>query len=147
MEITITATREDNGLTLSRSFSINDAKRAGLWITEQQVNGTDGWKYKSSPWWKHQKRMLYYRPLGYLARDLFGDVLNEMYITEEAVDIVKETEEIITTPNILISSPPFNFMMSFSKKDKIKSIVPRYNKKIIHPATPQSLKLYILFPY
>ena len=97
MEVTITATREDNGLTLSKSFSINDAKRAGLWITEQQVNGQDGWKFKSSPWWKYQKRMLYYRPLGYLARDLFGDVLNNMYITEEAMDMPKETIEIIET--------------------------------------------------
>lgn len=97
MEVTITATREDNGLTLSKSFSINDAKRAGLWITEQQVNGQDGWKFKPSPWWKYQKRMLYYRPLGYLARDLFGDVLNNMYITEEAMDLPKETAEVIET--------------------------------------------------
>lgn len=99
MEVSITATREDNGLTLTKSFSINDAKRAGLWITLQQINGQDGWKYKSSPWWKYQKRMLYYRPLGYLARDLFGDVLNNMYITEEAMDISQNTTEIIDTPD------------------------------------------------
>jgi hypothetical protein len=99
MEVTITATREDNGLTLSKSFSINDAKRAGLWITSQQVNGTDGWKFKSSPWWKYQKRMLYYRPLGYLARDLFGDVLNNMYITEEAQDMTSDVSEVIETPD------------------------------------------------
>jgi hypothetical protein len=97
MVVTITATREDNGITTTRSFSVEKAKRMGLWITSTQVNSADGWKYKKSAWFKTPDRMLFYRCLGNLARDLFSDVLLNMYTTEEAVDIVRETEEIIQT--------------------------------------------------
>ena len=93
----ITATRSDNGQTLSRSFSVAQAKRAGLWITEQQVNGQDGWKYKASAWWKYPARMINYRALGFLARDMFPDVMAGIYTTEEAMDIPQETVEVIKT--------------------------------------------------
>ena len=95
--VTITATRADNGQTLSRSFSVAQAKRAGLWITEQQVNGQDGWKYKSSAWWKYPTRMCNYRALGFIARDMFPDVMAGIYTTEEAMDIPKDAVEIIET--------------------------------------------------
>lgn len=95
--VKITATRADNGQTLSRSFSVAQAKRAGLWITEQQVNGQDGWKYKSSAWWKFPSRMINYRALGFLARDMFPDVMAGIYTTEEAMDLPKDVTEIIET--------------------------------------------------
>jgi hypothetical protein len=95
--VKITATRADNGQTLSRSFSVGQAKRAGLWITEQQVNGQDGWKYKSSAWWKYPTRMCNYRALGFIARDMFPDVMAGIYTTEEAMDIPKDTVEVIET--------------------------------------------------
>lgn len=95
--VKITATRSDNGQTLSRSFSVGQAKRAGLWITEQQVNGQDGWKYKSSAWWKYPSRMCNYRALGFIARDMFPDVMAGIYTTEEAMDIPKDVTETIET--------------------------------------------------
>lgn len=95
--VKITATRFDNGMTISRSFSIAQAKRAGLWITEQQVAGQDGWRYKTSAWYKFPTRMIYYRALGFIARDGFSDVLTGIYTTEEAMDMPKETTEIIET--------------------------------------------------
>jgi hypothetical protein len=97
MVVTITATREDNGLTLTRTFSVDKAKRMGLWITSAQVNGADGWKWKKSAWYKTPDRMLNYRALGNIARDLFSDVLLNMYTTEEAVDIQRETSETLET--------------------------------------------------
>jgi hypothetical protein len=97
MVITIQATRDDNGITLTRFFSVDKAKRMGLWITSAQVNGTDGWKYKKSAWYKTPDRMLMYRALGNIARDLFSDVLLNMYTTEEAQDIQRETTEVIET--------------------------------------------------
>jgi hypothetical protein len=97
MVVTITATRDDNGLTLTRTFSVDKAKRMGLWVTNTMVNGTDGWKYKKSAWFKTPDRMLNYRALGNIARDLFSDVLLNMYTTEEAVDIQRETIEVIET--------------------------------------------------
>jgi hypothetical protein len=95
--VEITATRSDNGQTLSRSFSVAQAKRAGLWVTEQQVSGSDGWKYKTSAWWKFPSRMINYRALGFLARDMFPDVLAGIYTTEEAMDMPRETAEVIET--------------------------------------------------
>jgi hypothetical protein len=95
--VKITATRSDNGQTLSRSFSVAQAKRAGLWITEQQVNGQDGWKYKSSAWWKYPTRMCNYRALGFIARDMFPDVMAGIYTTEEAMDLPRDTTEVIET--------------------------------------------------
>ena len=97
MVVSITATREDNGTTLTRTFSVDKAKRMGLWITSSQVSGQDGWKWKKSAWYKTPDRMLNYRALGNIARDLFSDVLLNMYTTEEAQDIGKETTEIIET--------------------------------------------------
>jgi hypothetical protein len=97
MVVSITATREDNGITTTRTFSVDKAKRMGLWIPSTQINGADGWKYKKSAWYKTPDRMLYYRCLGNLARDLFSDVLLNMYTTEEAVDIQRETTETIET--------------------------------------------------
>lgn len=99
LKISITATRSDNGQTITRSFSVDMAKRAGLWITTQQVNGQDGWKYKSSPWYKYPSRMVYYRALGFLARDLFPDVMAGTYTTEEAVDMPADNSIIIDQGN------------------------------------------------
>jgi len=90
--VKITAARQDNGQSITRSFSVAQAKRAGLWVTEAQANGNDGWKYKTSAWWRYPARMINYRALGFLARDMFPDVLAGIYTTEEALDMpVDET--------------------------------------------------------
>jgi len=93
--VTITATRRDNKLTLSRTFSVAHAKLAGLWVDDQKLKGKDGWRYRHSPWVKYPQRMIYYRCLSYLARDLFSDVLSGMYVYEEAQDIPKEETTIV----------------------------------------------------
>jgi hypothetical protein len=92
--VQITATRSDNGQTLTRSFSVDEAKRAGLWIPIGKTQGTDGYKYLASAWWKYPARMIMYRALGFIARDLFPDVMNGLYTTEEAADI--PTDQTIT---------------------------------------------------
>lgn len=56
-----------------RSFSISDAKQAGLW-------GRQG------PWTQYPRRMLYYRALGFALRDGFPDVLRGITIAEELQD-------------------------------------------------------------
>ncbi len=97
MVVSITATRDDNGITLTRTFSIDKAKRMGLWVTKQMVEGQDGWKHQKSAWYKTPDRMINYRALGNLARDLFSDVLLNMYTTEEAMDLPRDTTEVIET--------------------------------------------------
>src|SRR3990167_7317402 len=71
--VTITSTRKDNGETLSRSFSVKEAKKAGLWISDEDVKRNPKASY--SPWHKYQKRMIHYRALGFLVRDLYPDVM------------------------------------------------------------------------
>ena len=58
-----------------RSFSIEDARRGGLWG-------------KPGPWSQYPERMLRYRALAFTMRDLFSDVLKGVSIAEE--DYVKE---------------------------------------------------------
>lgn len=56
------------------TFTIADAKRAGLWG-------------KQGPWSSYPRRMLQVRARGFVARDLFGDVLRGLWFREEAEDI------------------------------------------------------------
>jgi len=115
--VTITAARSDNGQILTRSFSVANAKRAGLWVTTAQVNGSDGWKYKSSAWYKYPARMINYRALGFLARDLFPDVMAGIYTTEEAADMPVDQSVIIDQGNgVTLQIPDQGFAESRSKK-------------------------------
>ena len=69
-----TATAKRKGLTaVSRTFSVADAKRAGLWG-------------KAGPWKDYPDRMLCYRAWGFLARDEFSDVLLGLTVAEELAD-------------------------------------------------------------
>lgn len=61
-----------NGRKIYRTFSVEQAKRAGLWGT-----GT---------WTKYPERMLLWRARGWAIRDAFADVLMGLWSYEEAVD-------------------------------------------------------------
>lgn len=56
------------------SFSLADAKRAGLWG-------------KAGPWTEYPQRMMAMRPRSWCLRDGFADVLKGLSILEEAIDI------------------------------------------------------------
>jgi hypothetical protein len=74
----ISACRHDTGEEATRSFSVADARRAGL------VNKKTEAASEYTPVWRgFLDRMLRYRALGFLTRDLFGDVLLGLYMTEE----------------------------------------------------------------
>lgn len=57
------------GIEVTNSFSVADAKRAGL--------------VSKGPWTNYPDRMLKMRARGFTARDLFSDVLGGLYIAEE----------------------------------------------------------------
>jgi hypothetical protein len=59
-------------------FSVEDAKRAGLWG-------------KVGPWQAYPKRMLQMRARGFALRDAFPDVLKGLITSEEAQDFPDET--------------------------------------------------------
>ena len=117
MVVTFTAERLDNGERLSRSFSVDQAKRAGLWVEEIKTKGNDGWKFLASGWWKYPDRMIKYRALGFIARDLFPDVLLGVYTEEEAKDMIPEEVVAITTAEgTKISIPAGNQNLVRSKE-------------------------------
>jgi hypothetical protein len=62
--------RADNGDTWSESFSIDDAKRAGIFK-------------ENTPWGKYPRNMCFNRALSNLARQLFPDVIKGCYEIEE----------------------------------------------------------------
>jgi hypothetical protein len=60
-------------------FSVDDAKRAHLWLKK-------GYEGKETPWCTVPQRMLMWRARGWNLRDNFGDVLKGLAIYEEAQD-------------------------------------------------------------
>jgi len=70
---TCTVIRPD-GFKITRTFSEQDARKAGLWG-------------KAGPWTQYPSRMLQMRARGLAARDGAADALAGMYLAEEAEDI------------------------------------------------------------
>jgi hypothetical protein len=74
-----------------RTFSVDDAKRAGLWQTKEIVTkrGKNGTNYEGpndSPWFKYPKRMLQMRARAWCLRDTFADVTKGIQVREEVED-------------------------------------------------------------
>lgn len=67
------------------TFSVADAKRAGLWG-------------KSGPWTQYPKRMLQLRARGFALRDAFPDVLKGLVTAEEAQDYPTQPEPVAVRP-------------------------------------------------
>jgi len=70
-----TVTRQGKPTPVVASFSVNDAKRAGLWG-------------KAGPWSAYPKRMLKMRARSFALRDAFPDVLSGMASAEEMEDVI-----------------------------------------------------------
>jgi hypothetical protein len=67
-----------NGDTQSATFTVDDAKKAGLWN-------------KSGPWSQYPKIMMLWRARSQVLRGLYADVLMGLPLTEEIRDIEVET--------------------------------------------------------
>lgn len=59
---------------VKRTFSVADAKKAGLWTKQ------------NTPWQTYPDRMLQMRARGFAARDTFADKLSGLILAEEAMD-------------------------------------------------------------
>lgn len=87
--------RGDNGDTWTISFSIDDAKRAGI--------------YKdASPWGKYPSVMTYNRAMSILARQLFPDVIKGVGYDKDELN------------EIAISKTPIKTAMSFEEMEVVK---------------------------
>jgi len=76
----VSSKRRDTGEEHSATFTVADAKLAGLWE-------------KPSVWNKYPKRMLLNRPRSYCLRDLYSDVLGGIYTAEEIRDTEQSSED------------------------------------------------------
>jgi len=86
-QVTISSTRK-NGIKKAQTFTVDMAKRMGLWVTKEAAEKHP--YLKKSPWYKNPERMIYYRALGFISRDLYPDVLNGIYLSEEALDLEED---------------------------------------------------------
>lgn len=73
MKAVATLTRGDTGKTITREFSVNDAKRANLWG-------------KQGPWTTYPKRMLMMRARAWAVRDGASDAMMGLQVAEEMQD-------------------------------------------------------------
>ncbi len=96
--------RADNAAVIQRKFSVDDAKRAGLWDTRDKVKrkGENGFydADNDNPWYRYPERMLQMRARGFCARDGVPDVLRGLYIREEMEEERRLHEARDTTPSL-----------------------------------------------
>ena len=78
----VTAKRKGDSSSYSETFTVADAKVAGLWG-------------KPGPWSQYPARMLKFRARGFLLRDAFGDVLKGMRTYEEVRDYIDADVEVV----------------------------------------------------
>jgi hypothetical protein len=81
------------------TFTVEDARRAGLWQTEAKVKrrSKEGGWYETendSPWFRYPRRMLQMRARGFALRDMFADVLKGVAMAEEAQDLPDHSRDI-----------------------------------------------------
>jgi len=77
----VTVKRRGNSEPIIRTFSIDDARKAGLWG-------------KAGPWTSYPQRMLLMRARSWALRDGFSDVLKGCMASEEARDIPPEPRNV-----------------------------------------------------
>lgn len=90
----ITSKRIDE-ITLTSSFGMIEARQADLLITQTKLDGPDGNTYRLSPWYRYFRRMCMYRALGFIARDLYPEVMGPLIVYEEARDYPDTSSKII----------------------------------------------------
>jgi hypothetical protein len=72
--------RKASEVPITRTFSVQDAKDAGLWG-------------KAGPWQQYKRRMLQMRARSWAARDGFADVLRGLHVREEVQDYAADAPQ------------------------------------------------------
>lgn len=90
--VAVCVAHRKNRSPVTAKFSVEDAKRAGLWG-------------KQGPWSAYPKRMLQMRARGFAIRDAFPDVLKGLITVEEAQDFPAETTRAQPMPNAPVKNP------------------------------------------
>jgi hypothetical protein len=90
--VAVCVAHRKNRTPVTAKFSVEDAKRAGLWG-------------KQGPWSAYPKRMLQMRARGFAIRDAFPDVLKGLITVEEAQDFPAETRPAQSLQNAPVKNP------------------------------------------
>lgn len=104
---TCTLTRGDTGHVITKTFSVKDAQKAGLWQVDARVQrkGRNGSTYEAdntSPWYKYPKRMLQMRARSWAIRDGASDAMVGLAVAEE----VQDYEVVPAVKDVTPPSPP-----------------------------------------
>jgi hypothetical protein len=123
--------RADNGDEWTESFSIQEAARAGL-------TGTPVWK-------NYQRDMLFARALSRLARQLFPDVIGNVYVEGE-ISLDASIRGTVTMPMpFLEQQNPFTEILDVipaeKVSEKVTSLVAEEKKPEMKKASPAQMKL------
>lgn len=128
---------------VSREFTIEDAKRAGLYG-------------KQGPWQQHPKRMMQMRARAFALRDVFPDVLRGVNIAEEDRDMPVEKDmgaaEVVDTPQAPSASKTESLRNKVAAKrgkageevtldSVLKAIEAAHNNADLTKAAEQAVKL------
>lgn len=116
------------------TFSVSDAKRAGLWsanVKSDEEEGFDKTSYAVGKnfWHQYPRRMLQMRARAFALRDSFPDALGGFYISEELIDddeeqpiIVHKVNEPSPAPIAIPKESKKDFMAMLSKLDETKTL-------------------------
>lgn len=106
-----------DGITVSRSFSVNDAKEAKLW-------GKMIWRL-------YPKRMMTMRARSWALRDLFADILIGIVAIEEAIDYNDEVDPLVIKSFAPIdSNGEINLDTLEFSNNFLKTLIDRLDKSI-----------------
>jgi hypothetical protein len=103
--------RSDNGDIWTESFSIDEAKRAGIYN-------------EKSPWGKYPRDMLFARSLSRLARQLFPDVIKGCYVEGEISQALQAQQQ------PLMKSPEVSIQDDADILNRMLSLVPEHKEKV-----------------
>lgn len=87
------------------SFSVKDAKQAGLWDQSPTKTSFGKTKPNDSAWYRYPKRMLKARALGFAAKDGGADALRGIQVHEEAEDMMRVEGMRDVTPKPALEIP------------------------------------------
>lgn len=93
----IELTRPNGGKHVG-TFSVKDAKQAGLWDQSPTKTAYGKTKPNDSAWYRYPKRMLKARALGFAGKDGGADALKGIQIREEAEDMLRGADMRDVTP-------------------------------------------------
>lgn len=116
--------RRPDGEMTERTFSVADAKKAGLWG-------------KAGPWTQYPDRMLAMRARGFAARDGAADVLGGLYVAEEIIDggVLKEAPPLRRTAHAVRKSGDYERFEADIRKcetvDTIDETVERWRSVLV----------------